>query len=70
MLFPGVGLLVIARLCATRMLQPAREIGVIDWSRRLNVNPCFYWDSSASSIATVANHLACATTSAAPYIIV
>ncbi len=70
MLFPGEGLLVIAGRCAMRMLQPAREIGVIDWSRRLNMNPCFYWNSSASSIATVANHLACATTSAAPDVIV
>lgn len=63
-------LLLTARLHGIAVLQAARQVGVIYWSRGLNMNPGFYWNGCASTITAVADHLATATTRAAPNIVV
>lgn len=63
-------LLLTARLHRIVVLQTAWEVGVIYRSRGLNLNPGFYWNGCASTVTAVADHLAAATTSAAPNIVV
>ncbi len=57
-------------LLMTCLTNLSREVGVVDWSSRLNVNLGFYWYSCTSTIAAVTDHLASTATGATSYIIV